>query len=84
MATLQSTDIWVGLVKDICCSQQAKNTKNGTEKTCYDCQFSTVCDMNFDDILLCKQHNVYVSIDAPYCSKFIEERTDNNVAESNV
>ena len=74
MDTIQGTDIWVGLVKDICCSAQAKSMKNGTERTCYECQYSSVWDMNFEDILWCRQHNTCVTVEAPYCSKFIEER----------
>lgn len=84
MDTIQSTDIWAGMVKSICCSQQEESTKSGTEKTCYDCEYSGVADMNFEDILYCKQHNTCVTVEAPICSKFIEESWLNNVVKSDV
>lgn len=74
MDTTTGTVIWAGQVQGIKSSPQNKNTTNGTMKTCYDCLYSCVEDMNNEDILTCKQHNTYVSIHAPICSKFIKER----------
>lgn len=73
MDTTQSIAIWGGQVQDMNSLQQKKNTENGTQNTCYDCQFSCVEDMNYEDILTCKQHNTYVSIHGTICSKFIKE-----------
>ena len=74
MDITQSTVIWVGQEQGIKRSPQNRNTTSGTPKTCYDCHYSEVCDMNFEDILLCKQHNTYVHIEAPICSKYLKER----------
>ena len=74
MDTTQSTVITVGQGNVMNHLQPNKSTQSGTMKTCYDCQYACVFDMNFEDILLCKQHNTYVSVESPICSKFISER----------
>ena len=81
MATTPTILIWGGQVQDTNSSQQNKSTTNGTQNTCYDCIYSCVEDMDNEDILTCKQHNTYVSIHAPICSKFLKEievQYDNN------
>ena len=81
MATTQGIVIWGGQVQDMNSSPPNKNTMNGTPNTCYECMYSCVEDMNNEDILTCKQHNTYVSINGTICSKFlkeIEEQYDNN------
>lgn len=74
MDTIQSTVTTVGQVNVLNHLQPNKSTQSGTMKTCYDCQYANVFDMDYEDILTCKQHNVYVTVDSPICSKFIEER----------
>lgn len=69
-----STDIMAGLVQSSNCSRQKESIKSGTEKTCNDCMFAHVFDMNFEDVLECNQHNIYVTNESVICSKFIEER----------
>lgn len=74
MDTIQSTVITVGQEKDLNHLQPNKSTQSGTMTTCYDCQYSCVFDMDNEDILFCRQHNTYVTIESPTCSKMLKER----------
>lgn len=73
MDTTQTIVIWGGQVQDMNSSPPKKSIENGTRNTCYDCTYSCVEDMDYEDILTCKQHNTYVSIHDPICSKFLKE-----------
>ena len=74
MDTTQSTVITGGTVKVSDRLQPNKSTVSGIMRTCFDCQYSCVNDMNNEDILFCKQSNSYVTIDTPICSMFNKER----------
>ena len=85
MDTTQSIVIWGGQVEDLNSSPQNKSTTSGTMKTCYECLYSSVEDMNNEDILTCKQFNTYVSIHAPICSKFLKEsEVQNDINRRNI
>lgn len=78
MDTTQGIVIWGGQVQDMNSSQQKKSTESGTQNTCYDCMYANVIDMDYEYILLCKQHNTYVTSDDEICSKFLKEMENNN------
>ena len=78
MATTPTILIWGGQVQDTNSSPQNKSTTSATTNTCYECNYSCVEDMDNEDILTCKQHNTYVSIHAPICSKFLKEGDTND------
>lgn len=76
MDTTQGIVIWGGQVQDMNSSQQKKSTESGTQNTCCDCMFANVIDMDFEDTLLCNQHNTYVTKDGAICSKFLKEMNE--------